>query len=186
MPVLDKKKLRRDVLVMVEERQQLQAEGIAEFVRHPENQAFDFRVLWKKVMAGNVRFFENRDRDEKLDSWLGEAEKRWLARLHRYTADFVCRAMQHKKPLPADLVGHSNGMCGLLEACELIAKLSLIAADSSAVYGHVVQGIEGVSKSAVANTANLEPEVQVGIAIAPQASRSWRYCTQYNQHDTPG
>ena len=54
-------------------------------------------------------------------------------------------------------------------------------------YGQAEQGgIEGVSKNAVANTANLEPEVQVGIAIAPQASRSWRYCTQCNQHDSPG
>ena len=32
--------------------------------------------------------------------------------------------------------------------------------------------IEGASKSAVADTANLEPEVQVGIAFALQASRS--------------
>ena len=104
MPILDKKLLRQDVLDIVAERQRLQGQAIAEYVRHPENQVFDFRALWKKVMAGNGRFFDKRGRDEKLDSWLSAAEMLWLARLHRFTYDAVARAALQKRPLPDDMV----------------------------------------------------------------------------------
>lgn len=103
MPILDKKRLRLDVLEIVEERQLLQAQGIKEYLRRPENQAFDFRVLWKKVMAGNAHFFENKGRDEGLNQLLSGAETIWLAKLHRFTSHFVSRAMQQKRPVTADM-----------------------------------------------------------------------------------
>lgn len=103
MPITDKKRLRRDVLKIVQERQTFHIQGIAEYVRHPDNQEFDFRVLWKKVMAGNARFFENQGSDEDLSRLLSREEMLWLARLHRFTSFFVSKAMQQIRPLPADM-----------------------------------------------------------------------------------
>ncbi len=103
MPILNKKRLRHDVRKIVEERQMLQAQGIAEYVRQSEHQDFDFRMLWKKVMAGNARFFQDQGRDENLNKLLSGEEMLWLARLHRSTSCFVSEAMQKKWPLPADL-----------------------------------------------------------------------------------
>ena len=113
MPILDKKRLRHDVLKIVEERQLLQAGGISAYVRYAENQAFDFRVLWKKVMAGNKCYFDNQGRDERLDRLLTEEEKAWLAGLHRYTSFFVAKAMQKKKPLAEDVAFETISMHGM-------------------------------------------------------------------------
>jgi len=103
MPILDKKRLRPDVLEIVKERQEFQAQGIAEYVRRPENQEFDFRVLWKKVMDGNVRFFKNKGRDEALNQLLSVEEMCWLARLHRFTSYFVSEAIQQIRPLSKEV-----------------------------------------------------------------------------------
>ncbi len=104
MPRLNKSRLRPDVLKIVLERQKLQVQSITEYVRQPENQNFDFRVLWKKVMAGNVRFFESRGRDGQLGSIVSREEMLWLARLHRFTSRYVAEATQQKWPLPKNTV----------------------------------------------------------------------------------
>ena len=102
MPIQNKKQLRRDVLKIVEERQILQAGGISEYIRLPENQTHNFRVLWKKVMAGNKSYFDSQGIDNTLGWLLTEDEKVWLAGLHRYTSFFVSKAMQKKRPLSED------------------------------------------------------------------------------------
>ena len=58
MPILKKSRLRPDVRDLIVERQTIQAHSIAEYLRRPENRDVDFRGLWKRVMAGNVLFFE--------------------------------------------------------------------------------------------------------------------------------
>lgn len=113
MTIQDKKRLRRDVLKIVEERQILQAGGISEYVRRPENQTHDFRVLWKKVMAGNKSYFDSQGIDDTLDCLLTEDEKVWLAGLHRYTSFFVTKAMQKKRPLAEDWAFEAGSMEGV-------------------------------------------------------------------------
>jgi monoterpene epsilon-lactone hydrolase len=113
MTITDRKRLRHDVLKIVQERQTFQIQGIAEYVRCPENQEFDFRVLWKKVMAGNARFFENQGSDEALARLLSREEMLWLARLHRFTSYFVSEAIQQIRPLSKEVSIETTTMDGV-------------------------------------------------------------------------
>jgi monoterpene epsilon-lactone hydrolase len=103
MPVLNKLKIRPDVLKVVDERLKHQMMSISEFFQLKENQGVDFQSLWKKVMEGNALFFKNRGVNEGLSGLLTGEEMIFLARLHRFTADYVADMDQRKYPIPEDV-----------------------------------------------------------------------------------
>ncbi|MBL7212335.1 MAG: alpha/beta hydrolase [Desulfobacteraceae bacterium] len=103
MPIMDRSKIRPDVLKMVDELQKVQLEGIGEFLQLKENQGLDFQALWKKVMHGNALFFENKGVAEALSGLVTREEMLFLARMHRFTSDYVAHIKQKKYPVPEDV-----------------------------------------------------------------------------------
>ena len=61
MPILNRSKIRPDVLRLMDELLKEQMNGVLEFLKAEENQGVDFQSLWQKVMEGNEHFFNNED-----------------------------------------------------------------------------------------------------------------------------
>ena len=103
MPIMNRSKIRPDVLKLVDAFQKLQLEGISEFLGLKENQGLDFQTLWKKVMYGNTLFFENKGMTEELSGLVTREEMLFLARMHRFTSDYVAYINQKKHSIPKDV-----------------------------------------------------------------------------------
>ena len=123
MPITDKKRLRHDVLKIIQERQTFQIQGIAEYVRRPENQEFDFRVLWKKVMAGNTRFFENQGSDEALDRSVEPGGNALAGQAAPIYVTFVSEAIQQIRPLSKEVSIETTVMDGVSAEWQIVAEL---------------------------------------------------------------
>jgi len=103
MPIMNRSKIRPDVLKVVDAFQKVQLEGIGEFLQRKENQGLDFQTLWKKVMYGNTIFFENKGVTEELSGLVTREEMLFLAKMHRFTSDYVAYIKQKKFPIPKDV-----------------------------------------------------------------------------------
>ncbi len=103
MPIMNKSKIRPDVLKIVDELQKVQIEGISEFLGLEENQGLDFQALWKKVMYGNTLFFQKKGVTEELSGLVTREEMLFLARMHRFTSDYVAHIKQGQYPIPEDV-----------------------------------------------------------------------------------
>ncbi len=103
MPILNRSKIRPDVLKLIEELRKDQMKGITEFLGLQENQGIDFQILWKRVMDGNALFFKNREISEDLANLVTREEMSFLAKMHRFTSDYVADMGQKKYPIPKDV-----------------------------------------------------------------------------------
>ncbi len=103
MAILNKSRIRADVLKLVEERQRAQIEGISRFLQQRENQGMDFQALWKKVMYRNRLFFQEKGMCGELSGLLSREEMLFLARMHRFTSDYVAGIDQKRYPLAEDV-----------------------------------------------------------------------------------
>ncbi|MEM3465186.1 MAG: hypothetical protein QW566_01820, partial [Candidatus Jordarchaeales archaeon] len=65
MPVLDRSKIRADVLKLIDEYMKAQTNAIVEFLGK-EGSGVDFPRLWGKVMEGNERFFRREMSAEEI------------------------------------------------------------------------------------------------------------------------
>ena len=100
MPILNRSKIRPDVLKVIDERVKHQMMGISEFLQRKENQGIDFPALWRKVIDGNALFFRDKGVNEALSGLLTGEEMIFLAKLHRFTSDYVADIDQKKYPIP--------------------------------------------------------------------------------------
>jgi len=103
MPILNIAKIRPDVLELIERLRKDQMKGITEFLGSRENQGLDFQILWKRVMDGNALFFKNRGISEDLSNSVTREEMLLLAKMHRFTSDYVADMDQKKYPIPKDV-----------------------------------------------------------------------------------
>ena len=103
MSILNRTKIRPDVLKLMDELQKDQMMGISEFLQRKENQGIDFQALWKKVMYGNALFFKNKGVNEELSGLVTREEMIFLAKLHRFTSDYVADIDQKNHPISKDV-----------------------------------------------------------------------------------
>ncbi len=103
MPILNRSRVRPDVLKFMDERVKHQLMGISEFLQREENQGIDFPALWRKVIDGNALFFKNKGVNEALSGLLTREEMIFLARLHRFTSEYMADIEQKKYPIPEDV-----------------------------------------------------------------------------------
>ncbi len=103
MAILDKSKLRPDIVKLMESRAKVQLQGIGEFLMKEENQGINFSALWQKVMIGNARFFEQKGIDKDLSTWITFDEMFFLARLLRFVSDYAADANQKNNPILNDV-----------------------------------------------------------------------------------
>lgn len=102
MIILDKSKIRADILKIIEDPKTVRANemGVAEFLKKKENQIFDFNVLWQKLMEGNACWL----RGEDMSGYLTKGEQLFLARFLRYTWEYLADFRQkHVSPIPKDV-----------------------------------------------------------------------------------
>ncbi len=103
MSILNKSKLRPDIVKYIGSQANIQLQGITKFLKKEENQGINFSTLWKMVMKGNVLFFERQGIDKDLSTWITFDEMVFLARLLRFTNDYVADNKQIDNPLLDDV-----------------------------------------------------------------------------------
>ncbi len=103
MAILNRSKIRPDVLKVVEAFQKLQIEGVTQFLDLREDQGLDFQALWKKVMHGNALFFKNKGMTKELSGLVTQEEMHFLAKMHRFTDNYVAGINQERWPVAEDV-----------------------------------------------------------------------------------
>ncbi|MHA2247319.1 MAG: alpha/beta hydrolase [Candidatus Hodarchaeales archaeon] len=84
MVILDKTKIRPDILNIMEDIGKVRVEAYKEFLKIKENQEVDFPSLWRKVMVGNASFFKGSD----MKDYLSSNEKLFIAKFHRFYVEY--------------------------------------------------------------------------------------------------
>jgi acetyl esterase/lipase len=97
--ILDKSKIRPDILKILDNSQKLRTDAITKFFSIKENQKFDFTILWNKVMDGNTKWLNGED----VKGYLTKEEMHFLARQHRYNVDFISNQTQKMNPISKDV-----------------------------------------------------------------------------------
>ncbi|MEM2134165.1 MAG: alpha/beta hydrolase [Candidatus Freyarchaeota archaeon] len=103
MPILDRSRIRPDVLKLMDELLKEQTNGVLEFLKAKENQGVNFPALWQKLMEGNERFFRREGTIEDLYNWLTKDEMLFLTRLFRYAFNYAADMDQKRHPIPKEV-----------------------------------------------------------------------------------
>lgn len=99
MTILDRSKVRPDVLKIMDAYLGIQQKIIPEFLKKEENEGVDFQALWQKVMEGNERFFKGED----ISGFLTKDEQLFLTRFHRFGTEYGADLVQKRLPIPKDV-----------------------------------------------------------------------------------
>jgi acetyl esterase/lipase len=100
MTILDKSKIRPQILDIMEGIEKIQAKATEEFLKKKENQGVDFRKIWKKVTMGNVRALKG----ENMHGFLSKEEQLFLAKFFRHSVEYRSTYQQkYVSPIPRDV-----------------------------------------------------------------------------------
>ncbi len=99
MTILDRSKVRPDVLKIMDAYLGIQLHVIPKFLEKEENKGVDFQALWKKVMDGNERFFKG----ENMSGFLTKDEQLFLTRFYRFGIEYGADLVQKRHPIPKDV-----------------------------------------------------------------------------------
>ncbi|MFX0062553.1 MAG: alpha/beta hydrolase [Candidatus Hermodarchaeota archaeon] len=101
MTILDKSKIRPDVLKVWEDTHPVRLQANEEFFKIKENQTVDFPALWKKLMVGNVRALKGED----MHGYLDKEEQLFLAKYHRFIVEYLANYEQKNvSPIPKNVI----------------------------------------------------------------------------------
>ncbi|MFX1480387.1 MAG: alpha/beta hydrolase, partial [Promethearchaeota archaeon] len=107
MPILDKSKLRPEVLKLIEASEKLQLKGALEYLKLPENKGFNLQTYMQKITEGNEKFFqnltENKGTTEELERFFTDEEMRTIAKFYRFAVDYSMEEQLKQHPLPEDV-----------------------------------------------------------------------------------
>ncbi|WXG39399.1 MAG: alpha/beta hydrolase [Candidatus Freyarchaeum deiterrae] len=105
MPILNRSKIRPDVLKLMDALLKEQSNGILEFLKAKENQGVNFGALFQKLAKGNEQFFKNKREGKKddLQDYFTEEEMLILGKLFRFGFDYAASADQKKHPTPKNV-----------------------------------------------------------------------------------
>jgi len=104
MPILDKSRLRPEVLKLIEQTEKDQLKGAFKFLKDKENRGFQLQSYMDKIAEENAKFFENAASKElDIDNLYGiftNEEVRMLAKFFRFAVDYTiaCQLQQHLLP----------------------------------------------------------------------------------------
>jgi monoterpene epsilon-lactone hydrolase len=103
MPVLNRKKMRSDVLKMIDNQFKFQMKGVAEIKKRFPNEKFDFMPLWQRVLKINEQVFKNEIDREEATKLLTMDEMLYLSKVMRFMFDFVADQDQKEHPVPENV-----------------------------------------------------------------------------------
>lgn len=107
MPVLDKTKIRPEVLQIIERNIKLQMEAGLEYLARIDNQTGELQEYIRKISKGNKKYYENlangKDAFDELRDVLTREEMVRAAQLFRYSLDYVAEYYLNKTPIPPEV-----------------------------------------------------------------------------------
>lgn len=105
MTILDRSKIRPDVLKLADQLQERQMKIILKFLSQKENQSMNFPSLWKKVMDGNERFFKAKSEKEveELFELLTDKEVLFLTKMLRFAFEESANIDQKENPISKEV-----------------------------------------------------------------------------------
>lgn len=102
--MLDKSKLRPDVLKLIEQTEKLQVKGAFEFLKNKENRGFQIQTYLQKIAEQNEKFFQKAASQElNIDDLYGiftDEELRMLAKFFRFEVEYSMDDLAKQHPLP--------------------------------------------------------------------------------------
>jgi acetyl esterase/lipase len=99
MPILNREKVRPDVLKMFDKLQKVQIKGLSKFLRENKDEKIDFLPLWEKVMKANEELFKGEVDKEEILKLLTMDEMLYLTRMLRYMFVFMSDHEQKQFPI---------------------------------------------------------------------------------------
>ena len=99
MTILNRSKIRPDVLKIMDAYLGIQQQEITKFLKKEENKGVDFQALWQKVMEGNERFLKG----ENMSGFLTMDEQLFLTRFHRFGTEYGADLVQKRYLIPKDV-----------------------------------------------------------------------------------
>lgn len=103
MTILNRSKIRPDVLKLFDDAFKEQMNGVMEFLNKEENKEFNFQTIYSKVMDANEQFFKREKEVKELNNLLTEKERFFLVKLLRHAMSYGAALAQKKSPIPDDI-----------------------------------------------------------------------------------
>lgn len=107
MPILDRSKIRPEILEFLDGFEKIQLKGALEFLKLKENKGFNFQPYLKKIEEGNKRFFENLSKKEGgIDDFYGfftSEEVSSLVKFFRFIIEYYMDIESARFPIPEDI-----------------------------------------------------------------------------------
>lgn len=103
MPILNKEKLRPDVLELCEEIEKIQLRAAGKFIRKYPDDKIDFLKLWERIMKINEQVFKGEIELDEAFKLLDKDEILYLSRIMRYMFEFMSDHDQKENPIPENV-----------------------------------------------------------------------------------
>jgi monoterpene epsilon-lactone hydrolase len=103
MTVLNRKKIRSDVLKMIDDQLKLQVKGMAGIPKKFPNEKISFMPLWKKVLNINDQVFKDGLDPDEATKLLTMDEMLYLSKILRYMFELVADYDQKEHPIPKNV-----------------------------------------------------------------------------------
>ena len=107
MPILDRSKIRPEILKLMDENQKIQMKGALEFLKLEENKGINLLNYMQRITEGNEKFFQALSKKEgTIEDFYGfftDEEINLLARLFRFAVDYVTDIQLEQYPIPEDV-----------------------------------------------------------------------------------
>jgi monoterpene epsilon-lactone hydrolase len=107
MPILDRSKIRPEILKNIDESAKMQLKGTLEYLKIEENKGFNPQTYMKKIAEGNKKFFKMlSNNDGNIEDFYGfftDEELHKLAKFFRFVVDYYIEMELKKYPLPEDV-----------------------------------------------------------------------------------
>lgn len=107
MPILDRSKIRPEILKSIDERRKIQLIGALEYLKFEENKGFNLQTYMQKIAEGNEKFFQmlsNKEGHiEDLYGFFTNEEMRILVNFFRFVVEYSFNAELEKYPISEDV-----------------------------------------------------------------------------------
>jgi monoterpene epsilon-lactone hydrolase len=124
MPILNKKKLRPDVLKFLNNSQKLQMEGVLKFVKENPDDNIDFPKLWANVQKVNEQVMKKEIDEDEASKILTMDEMNYLGKMLRFMFEFTSNYNQKQFPVPDNVKIESVNARGVPAEWQLVPNAS--------------------------------------------------------------
>ncbi len=107
MPILDRSRIRPEILKNIDESAKIQLRGVLEYLKLEENKGFNPQAYMQKITEGNEKFFHMLSKKEgTIEDFYGfftAEEMVKLAKFFRFVIDYYIQNQIKTHPLPDDI-----------------------------------------------------------------------------------